>query len=256
MNDTPDIDRQIGELLRSELPVPGHAEGYRERVAALVTAEAVAPPSRKRWWPELHWPPPKQAEAEPMAMRRVAPRPARSPRLVVVVSLAFLLVVAAVIGSVEALQHLGKPTMVLRITDETIVDASDPAATRTTIVATSLASLDQTKAVLRDLIQAINANDTAAVGKFYATNGSLENSADQTNIQGSVRIANYWRDSHERLGLRIEPEGDPIPYDRYIAQRVRYLLPNDLGARTGIQVYQIDTNGQIAREWVVGWVSE
>jgi hypothetical protein len=255
MNDTPDIDRQIGELLRSELPVPGHAEGYRERVAALVTSEAVAPTSRRRWRPELHWPWAKQAEAEQMAMRRVAPRPARLPRLVVV-SLAFILVIVAVIGSVEALQHLGRPTMVLRITDETIIDASDPAATRTTIVATSLASLDQTKAVLRNLIQAINANDTAAVGTFYATNGSLENSADQTNVQGSVRIADYWRDAHERLGLRIEPEGDPIPYDRYIAQRVRYSLPNDSRARTGIQVYQIDTNGQIAREWVAGWVSE
>lgn len=255
MDDRPDLDQQIGELLHRELPVPEHREGHRERVAALLTAEAVERAGRKRWLPELHWPASRTAE-EPAPMRRVAPRPARSRRLAVVAAVALVLVIAGVIGSVEALQRLGTPTMVLRITDETVVDTNDPAGTRTTIVATAFASLDETKALLRDLIAAINAGETEAVRKFYLTNGWLDNESDQTNLQGSVGIANYWREAHDKLGIQIRLEGDPIPYDRYIVQRVTYVLPNESAERTGIHTYQINADGQIAHEWILGWVDE
>ena len=58
MKDHPDIDERIGELLRRELPVPEHREGYRERVAARITAEApaVTRASRKKWMPDRRGP--------------------------------------------------------------------------------------------------------------------------------------------------------------------------------------------------------
>jgi hypothetical protein len=257
MSDRPDIDERLGELLRSEAPVPEHAEGYRERVAALLTAESVARTGRNRWWPGRSWQWVRPVREESVVVRRVPREPARSHRRGLVGALAFLLLLLVVAwGTLEPLERLLNPTMVLRITDETIVDAEDPAATRTTVVATTLVSLDETKEFIHGLIEAINAGDASAVGTFYATNGWLENDVGETSIQGSVRIADYWSDARERLGLRLEAAGDPLPHDRYVAQPVRYLLPDERDARTGVLVFQIDASGHIAHLWVTGWVEE
>jgi hypothetical protein len=256
MNDTRDVDIRISELLRSELPTPEHAEGYWEHAAALLTAEAVERANRKAWLPELRWLSTRRTEQQSATMRRVAPRRAQSRRPAVVASVAALLVLAVAIGGVVAVRQLEGSTMVLRITDETIIDASDPAVTHTTIVATSLVSLGETRTMIQGLIAAINANDPAAVARFYASNAWLENPADQTNIQLSVLIAQYWQRAHETLGLRVEPLGDPVPYDRYVAQPVRYVLPSGSPAKTGVQVFQIDTSGHITHEWLTGWIDE
>ena len=255
MSDTRNIDERLGELLRRELPIPDHTEGYRERVAALLTAEGVSRTERRRWRSVWAWLATKAGEKTVVA-RKVPRRPPRSHRPALVATLVLLLVIVAAMGSLESLEKLFRPTMVLRITDETIIDVQDPAATRTTIVATSLASLDETKDLIREFIGAINANQTTAVGKLYATNGWLDNAFDGTSIQGSTAVANYWREAHDRLGLRLETAGDPVPYDRYIAQPVRYLLPNEAGAGTGVFVFQIDTNGQIAHVWITGWMGQ
>ena len=255
MSDTWDIDERLGELLRSEAPVPEHGERYRERLAALLTAESAARTERKRRWPERAWPAPKPVEEAPV-VRRVSHRPARSPRPALVATLALILLLVAIVGSLDSIRHLVSPPMVLRITDETVVDVVNPAATRTTVVATSLVSLDETKGLIQRLIQAINANDTPGVRTFYATNGWLENDVGKTSIQGSVGIADYWRDAHDRLGLEVETVGDPVPHDRYIAQPVRYLLPNDREARTGVLIFQIDATGDIAHQWITGWVEQ
>jgi len=49
MNDR-DIDQRLGELLRSETPVPEHREGYRERLEVLLAHEEAARAQRARWW--------------------------------------------------------------------------------------------------------------------------------------------------------------------------------------------------------------
>lgn len=255
MNDR-DIDERLGELLRREVPIPEHGEGYRERVAALLVAEDVARTEPKRWWLRRARPTPSTTEESRVVVTPVPRRPTRSPRLALAFTLAFLLLLVAFVGVLAPLQRLLNPTVVLRITDETIVDVQDPSATQRTVVATSFVSLNETKELVHDLLDAINADDTLAVGKFYATNGWLENDVGDIKIQGSVGIANYWRDAYDRLRFQVEPEGDPIPYDRYIAQPVRYLLPNEVEARTGVLVFQIDTNGQVARQWIIGWVGQ
>jgi hypothetical protein len=260
MNDWLAVDEQIGELVHRELPVPEHREGYRETVAALLTAEAVARQSRKRWWPGGWWPglewPTAGPVGEPDVMKKVAPRQTRRPRVALVAAIACILVIAVAAASVAALQSLREPVMVLRITDETVVDASDPATTRTTIVATSLASLEDTKKLLENLVAAINANDTPSVRKFYLSSAFLNNNSDGTDIQGSVGIANYWREARDALGVRIEAVGDPLPYDRYILLPVEYSLPNQADTKNGALVFQINADGLIAREWITGWVTE
>jgi hypothetical protein len=255
MNDR-GIDDRLGELLRTEAPIPGHGEGYREHVAALLAAEAASRAERRSWWLGRTRRASKVVEEVPAVVRQVSGKPIRSRRLALVAALAFLLLLVVFIGALEPLQRLLNPTMVLRITDETIVDVDNPAATRTTVVATSLASLDETKDLIQDLVGAVNANDTPALGKLYATNGWIENDVGDISVQGSVGITDYWRDARDRLGLQVETEGDPIPYDRYIAQPVRYLLPNEGGVATGVFVFQIDTHGQIAHHWIMGWVGE
>jgi hypothetical protein len=165
---------------------------------------------------------------------------------------AVVVVIVAAFGGVEVLQNLAKPQMVLRITDQPLVEGVANAPSE--VVATSLASLDETKTLIQDLARAIDDGDPAKVEKFYAPNGWLENDADKTAIQGSMGIAEHWREVHESLGLRIELEGDPIPYDRYVAQRVKYVLTDGGQTRSGIQVFQIDGYGQVAHQWLVGWV--
>jgi hypothetical protein len=257
MNGRSDIDEQIdiqlGDLLRSELPVPEHAEGHRERVAALLTAEAVARAGRRRWFLGFRGHSETAAKpGAPEAMRRVAPVRPRRRRLAVYAAVAAVVVIVAAIGSVEVLQNLAKPQVVLRITDRPLVEGVANAPSE--VVATSIVSLEETKTLIRNLARAIDEGDPAKVEKFYAPNGWLENDADKTAIQGSTGIAEHWRKVHESLGLRIELEGDPIPYDRYVAQRVKYVLADGGQTKTGIQVYQIDAYGQVAHQWVMGWV--
>jgi hypothetical protein len=138
MNDRPDLDELIGELLRSELPVPEHREGHREQVAALLTAEAVERVGRKNRFPATTWLPlPWRARKEDgSAVVRHVPsrkRPARL-RVAVFASLAIVLAVAVAVGSLEAIEHLGKPDTVVRITDDTNVPATNPLVTSTTVI--------------------------------------------------------------------------------------------------------------------------
>jgi hypothetical protein len=261
MNQDPtETDERIGELLRSELPVPEHAEGYRERVAALLTAEAVERAGRSRWWSGVRLSGRGSVEQQPVeregAMQRVPRSRSRRRRLALAGSLAFVVVVAVAVGTVALFALSGGSQMVLRITDETIVDVNNPAAPPSTTIVTSFASLADTKAILKQLTKAINAGDWSAVSGFYVSNAYLENSIDKTSIQVSASILDYWRKARDELGLRIELVGDPVAHDRYMAQHVKYVLPNAAGSTGGVQIFQIDTSGHIAYEWLMGWVTE
>jgi hypothetical protein len=82
MNDQMDIDERIGALLRRELPVPEHREGYRESVTARIAAEAPALTgrSRKKWMPELRWSLAARVEERPGGLKRASALKRRSGR--------------------------------------------------------------------------------------------------------------------------------------------------------------------------------
>jgi photosystem II stability/assembly factor-like uncharacterized protein len=138
MNDRPDIDEKIGDLLRRELPVPEHREGYREDVAARITAEAVTRTSRKKWMPELRWPRAARVEERAGVQKRAsATRRPSGLRVAAYASIAVVLVAAVAIGSLEAVKHLGKDQPILVITDDTLSPASTGQTTQTTQVPTA-----------------------------------------------------------------------------------------------------------------------
>jgi photosystem II stability/assembly factor-like uncharacterized protein len=136
MKDHLDVDERIGELLRRELPVPEHREGYRERVAACIAAEAPALTrrSRKKWMPELRWPRAARAEERSGVLKRTsAPRRRSGLRVAVFASIAVVLVAAIAIGSLEAVKHLGKDQPILVIGDDTLSPAATGQTTQTTV---------------------------------------------------------------------------------------------------------------------------
>ncbi len=55
-------------------------------------------------------------------------------RVALFASLAVVLAVAAALGSLEAVEHLGKPDTVVRITDDTNIPATNPPVTSTTVI--------------------------------------------------------------------------------------------------------------------------
>jgi photosystem II stability/assembly factor-like uncharacterized protein len=137
MSNDLDIDRRIGELLRRELPVPDHREGYRESVAARIAAEAPALTSETRKKRRLgpRWPFAARTEEQPLGLKQAAARPPRSGlRAAVFACLTVVLVAAIAFGSWEAVKHLGKGAPVVVVTDDTL----NPANTgRTTLTTTS-----------------------------------------------------------------------------------------------------------------------
>ena len=115
MKDGLDIDERIGELLRRELPVPEHREGYRESVAARIAAEAPAATrgSQKKWMPPLRWPLAARAEEPSDGLKRASAPIRRSGlRVAVYASIAVVLVAAVAIGSLEAVRNLARPDFV------------------------------------------------------------------------------------------------------------------------------------------------
>jgi ketosteroid isomerase-like protein len=253
-NDRPDLDGQIGELLRSELPVPAHAEGYRERVAALITADAVAREGGKRWFPAVHWPFGGGMKEQPVAMRPVPRRARRRPsalRVAVYASVAVVVVIGAAVGSLEALQHLGGPQAVVRIIDDNVVGTGSPSATQTTVVVTTEIPSQDVESVINNLLRAVNADDAEALLKLYFRNALLEDSSDGTYVEGAVPITKYWEQTREDSSFQVAAAGDPVFYDRYVAQPVKYSLPDGSTALTAVYAFEIDSDRRIVHQWIM-----
>jgi photosystem II stability/assembly factor-like uncharacterized protein len=135
MKDHLDSDELIGELLRRELPIPEHREGYRERVAARIAAEApaVTRMTRKRWMPELRWPLAARVEERSGVLKRPsAPRRRSGLRVAIYASIAVVLVAAVAIGSLEVFRHLGKDQPILVIGDDTLSPTATGESNQTT----------------------------------------------------------------------------------------------------------------------------
>ncbi len=119
----------------------------------------------------------------------------------------------------------------------------------------SQAPPQKVQTMLQDRLEAMNAGDTQAVAKCYATNAALVNYADGgTSLEGSAAIADYFGGIAKEFGMQWTAEGDPIQYDRYVIQRVKNTELNGPGTGASVHMLELDSNNQIVNEWIVGWI--
>jgi hypothetical protein len=112
----------------------------------------------------------------------------------------------------------------------------------------------EVQAMLQDRFEFMSAGDTQAVAKCYAANAVLDNYADFGNrVEGATAIADYFGDAVKDFGIQWTAEGDAIQYDRYVIQRVSNSQIDGTGTEAAIHILDVDSNGQIAHEWIVGW---
>jgi hypothetical protein len=109
--------------------------------------------------------------------------------------------------------------------------------------------------MLKDRIQAMNTGNAAGLAKCYATNAILDNYADGgKNVQLNTAIADYFSGISKDYGMQWTAEGDPIQYDRYVVQRIKNTqLNGGTGKGFSVHVLELDSNDQIAHEWIIGW---
>jgi hypothetical protein len=122
---------------------------------------------------------------------------------------------------------------------------------------TSQAPSQKVLTMLKDLRTAMNAGDAQAVAKFYAANAVMDNYADfGTNVQGSTAIGEYFSGIAKDFSMQWNAAGDPIQYDRYVVEQITNTQKVGTGTGATLQIYELDTSGQIAHEWIVGWVNQ
>jgi ketosteroid isomerase-like protein len=115
----------------------------------------------------------------------------------------------------------------------------------------------EVQAMLQDRFEAMNAGDTQAIAKCYTSNAVLDNYADfGANVQGATAIAEYLASVFKDLRMQWKAEGGPVQHDRYVIQRVSMSQLDGTGTGAAVHVLQVDSNGQIEHEWVVGWAAE
>lgn len=137
--------------------------------------------------------------------------------------------------------------------------ATETAASTTALVASAEATLAgrpsaEIMQILQGRIAAINRGDGEAAAAYYADDGEMWETdlGPEAITRGREAIAKRLRDLYE-MGLRIQPAGEPITYDRYVAEPVRFLNGNGPGEGAGILVFEIKRR-EIVRQWVIGWV--
>ncbi|MCL4466784.1 MAG: hypothetical protein M1389_12300 [Chloroflexi bacterium] len=113
----------------------------------------------------------------------------------------------------------------------------------------------EVKAMLQDRLEAMSAADTQAIAKFYAVNAVLDNYIDNNkHLQGQTAIADYITSVVKDFHMQWKAAGDPIQYDKYVVQPVSTWELNGPGMGAELHIFEIDSSGQIARSWIVGWV--
>lgn len=122
---------------------------------------------------------------------------------------------------------------------------------------TSEAPSEKVQAMLTDYFAARNAGDGQAMVKLYATSAILDNYADGgNNVQGAAGVAGYFANVVKSYGMQWAADGEPVQYDRYIIQSMKIGGLPGYGDGTGaeIDIFEIDSNDQIAHQWIVGWI--
>lgn len=129
-----------------------------------------------------------------------------------------------------------------------LVDRSGTEAQPAAALSRGLAS-ERVATMLRNRIVAFNAGDRRAVAAFYAPAGVLEERdvAPAVVTRGSEQIGDRIGGLRQ-LGLRLKSESPVIQFGRYAVEAVS--TPSlDAG---WILVYELDANGKIAHQWVIG----
>lgn len=109
--------------------------------------------------------------------------------------------------------------------------------------------------MLKARIDAMNRTDGQAAGAFYAEDAVLEeyDQDDPVINKGRAAIAEHLGQLTGEMGLRMEQTGEPIQYDRYVAEPVRFYPATGSGTGAGMLVFEIDSEGKIAHQWAIGW---
>jgi hypothetical protein len=109
--------------------------------------------------------------------------------------------------------------------------------------------------ILEGRVEAMNRGDGDAAAAYYAVDASMAETDLGPNAitRGRENIAKRLRDLYE-MGLRLEPAGVPIAYDRYVAEPVTFTNANGPGNGAGMLVFEFGPDDVIEYQWVIGWV--
>ena len=117
-------------------------------------------------------------------------------------------------------------------------------------------------ALLDERIAAINRVDGAAAAALYAEDAVLDeiegepypSSTATYTFVGRAEIEERLQGLAEEAGLRLEAVGEPVQLGNLVAEPTRFLQEGGSGYGEGILVFEIDDQGTIAHQWMIGWV--
>ena len=117
---------------------------------------------------------------------------------------------------------------------------------------------EEVMSVLEGRMAAMNAGDGKAAAAFYAANGIMEElDLDPPLVTtGRTAIGDRLEELVDVWGLRMRAEGTPSQFDRYVAEPVSFYPAEGSGTGAGMLVFEINKDGEIAHQWVIGWVNE
>ncbi|OFW58176.1 MAG: hypothetical protein A2133_00710 [Actinobacteria bacterium RBG_16_64_13] len=222
--------------------LPASREAPEERPAIRVTAVAREAPAQKR---------------------------PRSLRLAAYACVAMVLVAGAAVGTLEAVEHLGKGPDILVIGDDTagISPGSTGQGAQTTSPTQPVTTAGtageapeagqgavsrEVKATLQQWLEANNAGDINTLWALYAENAMVDDfvASPPTRTEGRAHVVGmiaYWA----REGLAFTASGEPVRFGDYVAQAV-IITGDGVPMGEAVHVFELDMDGKIAHHWVTG----
>lgn len=96
-------------------------------------------------------------------------------------------------------------------------------------------------------IDAVNAGDTTKIASFYTSNAVLEERDWQPAVitRGAQAIAKHLS-AYNEIGFQLTNDSAPIQIGPYTAEAATWS-----GGGRGILVYEFDSSGRIAHQWVI-----
>jgi hypothetical protein len=115
---------------------------------------------------------------------------------------------------------------------------------------------DEVVALLESRMAAMNRGDGLAAAEFYALDAAMEETDLTPHLVtlGRAAIGERLQSLVGDAGLRLISAGTPIQFDRYVAEPVVFDQDGGPGHGAGMLVFEIDSDGLIAYQWVIGWV--
>lgn len=111
-------------------------------------------------------------------------------------------------------------------------------------------------ALLEGRMAAMNRGDGMAAAEYYALNAIMEETDLTPHLvtRGRAAIGERLQGLVGDAGLRLKAAGTPIQFDRYVAEPVIFDQDGGPGYGAGMLVFEIDSDGLIAYQWMIGWV--